>query len=111
MKNDFKKLYVQKNMWKNHNINAIYWAFYCINDNQKVNVKVSQTMRCILCYNNLVLESSLKLKPKKVYLYNKANGIIFLKKHVFSNHLKIAKKNWNRGEQSIKIKKIGKKTC
>jgi hypothetical protein len=33
-------------MWKNHNRNAICWAFYCINDNQKVDVKDSQTMRC-----------------------------------------------------------------
>lgn len=90
MKNNFKKLNVQINKWKNHNRNAICWAFYCINDNQKVDVKVSQTMRCILCYNNLVLNVIYKLKQGKVYLYNTTNGIIALKKHVLSNHLNIA---------------------
>jgi hypothetical protein len=39
MKYNFKNNHVQRNKWKNHNRNEIYWAFYCINDKNEVDVK------------------------------------------------------------------------
>jgi hypothetical protein len=38
MKENFKKLHVQINKWKGHNRNATCWAFYCVNDNKKIDV-------------------------------------------------------------------------
>lgn len=38
MKENFKKLHVQINKWKVHNRNATCWAFYCVNNNKKIDV-------------------------------------------------------------------------
>jgi hypothetical protein len=87
MKNDLKNLHAQRNNWKNHNRNAISWAFYCINNNKELIVKVPQTMRCIFCYNSLVLKFNIKIQTRKgLILYNTSNGIIALKNmrfHIF----------------------------
>jgi hypothetical protein len=49
-------------------------------------------MRCIFCYVNLFLISNVKTEARKgLILYNSANGIIALKKHVYANHGRIAK--------------------
>jgi hypothetical protein len=85
MKYNLKKLHAQRNKWKNHNINAISWAFYCINKNKELIVKIPQIMICTLCYNNPVLKSNIKIQTRKdLILYNTSNGIIVLKKHVLS---------------------------
>jgi len=85
-------LHLQRNKWKGHNRNATCWAFYYVNDNKKMDVKFLQTMRCIICYTSLVLMSNLKIQARKgLILYNRANGIIFKKKHVFLDQLKITK--------------------
>jgi len=92
MKENFKKLYLQRNKWKGHNRNATCWTFYCLNNNKEVDVKFPQTMKCILCYTSLVLVSNLKTQARKgLILYNISNGITTLRKHVLSYHLKIAK--------------------
>ncbi len=83
MKENFKKLLVQKNKWKGHNRNATCWASYCVIDNKKVDVKFPQTMRCIICYTSLMLVSNLKTPTRKGFiLYNTSNGITTLRNNV-----------------------------
>jgi hypothetical protein len=53
--NNLKKLHAQKTFWKGNSINALCWAFYCVNNNKEVNAIDPQTMRCILCQNNPIL--------------------------------------------------------
>jgi len=49
-------------------------------------------MQCILCYISLVLITNAKTQARKgLILYNNANGITTLKKHVYANHCMIAK--------------------
>ncbi len=57
-----------------------------------MDVKCSQLMRCILCYVSLFLISNAKTQARKgLILYNSANVIIALKKHVYANHGMITK--------------------
>jgi hypothetical protein len=57
-----------------------------------MDVKCSQFMRCILCYVGLVLIANAKTQVRKhLILYNSANEIIALKKHVYVNRCMIAK--------------------
>ncbi len=57
-----------------------------------MDVKCSQLMQCIICYDSLFLISNAKTQARKsLILYNSANGIIALKKHVYANHYMIAK--------------------
>jgi hypothetical protein len=44
-------------------------AFYNVNDNKKVNRIVLQTMRCILCHNNPILNLNPKTQVGKDYSY------------------------------------------
>jgi hypothetical protein len=55
MKNNFKKLHAQRSFWGANNINELCWAFYCVNDNKEVNITTPQTMHCIICHNNSLL--------------------------------------------------------
>jgi hypothetical protein len=49
-------------------------------------------MRCIFCYVSIVLITNAKTQARKgLILYNNANGITTLKKHVYANHCMIAK--------------------
>jgi capsule polysaccharide export protein KpsE/RkpR len=48
-------------------------------------------MRCIVCYVNPILITNAKKARKDLILYNNANGIIALKKHVYVDHCMIAK--------------------
>jgi len=90
MKDTLKKLHVQRNKWKGHNRNSICWAFYCVNDNKRIDVIFFQTMIFIICYTSLMLVSNIKTQAKKgLILYNTSNGIIGFK-NVLSDHLKIA---------------------
>jgi len=52
-----------------------------------VNIIVLQTMRCILCHNNPILNLNPKTQARKgLFIYNTTNGITTLRKHVNSNH-------------------------
>jgi hypothetical protein len=74
--NNLKKLHVQKTFWRGNNINALCWKFYCVNDNKEVNVIAFQTMHCILCHNNPILNVNPKIQAKKILIiYNRFNGI------------------------------------
>jgi len=43
-----KKNHVQRKMWRDHNINALCWYFYYVNDGKDVEGKSLQIMKCIL---------------------------------------------------------------
>jgi hypothetical protein len=55
-----------------------------------VNVIVPQTMRCIFCHNNPILNINPKTQAgKKLIIYNTTNDITALRKHVNLNHFTI----------------------
>ncbi len=67
-------------------------GFFFMNDNKDVDVKCPQTMKCIFCYNSLVLFCNLETQAKKgLIIYNKTNGITTMKKHVNADEIIIAK--------------------
>ncbi len=61
----FKKLHAQRAFWRGNNINALCQAFYRVNDNKKTNLIAPQTMYCILCHNNPILNIYPKMQDKK----------------------------------------------
>jgi hypothetical protein len=74
--NKLMKLHAQNVFWRGNNKNALCWAFYCVNDNKEVNVIASQTMCCILCQNNQILNVNPKIQVRKGLIrYNRYNGI------------------------------------
>jgi hypothetical protein len=68
MEENFQTFHVQRKIWKKHNTNAIYWAFYCVNDDQKIDCKNPTIMKCLVCYNSFMhaLNPNTK-KEKKTY--------------------------------------------
>ncbi len=85
-------MYLQRRKWKHDNTNALCWSFYCENDNKPLDVKCFQLMRCIFCYVSPILITNAKTQTRKgLILYNNANGIITLKKHVYVDHCMITK--------------------
>ncbi len=74
--NNFKKLHAKIIFWKGNNKNALCWTFYCVNDNKEVNVIAFQTMCCILCHNNPILNVNPKIQARKgLIIYNGTNDI------------------------------------
>jgi hypothetical protein len=93
MKKNLQKLHVQRKIWRGHNKNSLCWAFYCVNDGEKVEVASHQVMRCILCYDTVINIFNPRTKERKrLITYYKTYGIITLKKHVDADHFIIAKK-------------------
>ncbi len=112
MKENIRKLQVERTMWKSNSINLLRRVFLCVNDNKDVDVKCQQTMRCILCYNSPILFCNLKTQVRKsLIIYNTTNGITTLKKHVNTNDSIIAKmfeeeiNNLMRGEVEKQLAK------
>jgi hypothetical protein len=82
------KLLNQRKEWRGHNINALCWSFYCVNDNKKIDNKCHQLMRCFFCYPKLIETCNKKTKSRKGLIsYYKTNGITCLKNHVDVNHV------------------------
>jgi hypothetical protein len=69
LKDNVNKLHVQRSFWRVNSRIALCWAFYYVNDNKDVNVRTSQTTCCIICHNNLVLNSNPKLQARKETKY------------------------------------------
>jgi hypothetical protein len=87
MKENFKKLNAQKSFQRRNNKNLLCWAFYYVNDNKEVNVTTLQTMHCILCHNNLILNlNKINQTRKGLIIYNTIIGITALKRHVNLDH-------------------------
>jgi hypothetical protein len=98
MKDYVNKLHAQRSFCRKNSKTALCRAFYCVNDNKKVNIIILQIMHCILCHNNPILNLNPKPQTRKgLFIYKKTNGIIALRKHVNLNHhnvfLKIEKMN------------------
>jgi len=69
-----------------------------------VDVNYFQLMRDIFCYASPILISNAKTQARKgLLLYNSANGIIALKKHVYADHYRIAKIFEEKNKQFVKI--------
>jgi hypothetical protein len=67
--------------------------FYCVNDNQEVNVEKTQIMCCIFCYNGLFKVSNSRTKTRKwKFSYCKIDEIPTSKKHVDMDHAIVAKR-------------------
>ncbi len=87
MKFVLKKLHIQIKKWIHDNINALCWPFCYVNNNKLGDLKCSQLMRCIFYYASPILITNAKIEARKgLILYNNANGIILLKKHVYGDH-------------------------
>ncbi len=92
MKANFKKFHAQRSFWKGNNRNALCWAFYCVNDNNELNVSTPQTMCYILCHSNPILNLNPKTQAKKgLIIYDTTNGIATLRKHVNTNRSNVLK--------------------
>jgi len=73
MTTNIKKLHAQRVFWKLHNI-ILCWDFYCVNDNQDIDVEHAQIMYCIFCYNDLFNAFNKKTQARKGLLsYYKTN--------------------------------------
>jgi hypothetical protein len=48
-KKNLKKLHVQRILWRGNSKTSLCWAFYCVNDNKKVNATTHQTMLVLRC--------------------------------------------------------------
>ncbi len=80
IKENLKKLHAQRLFWKLNSINALCWAFLCVNDKNKVDLIALQIMFWIFCYNSLVLSLNPKIQAKRrPIIYNTTNGITTLK--------------------------------
>jgi hypothetical protein len=70
----------------------LFWSFYCVDDNAKIDLENTQIMCCILCYQEPIIGINSKIqKRKELISYYKTNEITFLKKHVDVKHIVIAK--------------------
>jgi hypothetical protein len=88
MKENERKLHEQILFWEPNNRNALFWAFYCINDNKEIDLIGSQIMRVL--FVTIVMNLNPKTQAMKVLIINKTtNGIITLRKHVNSYHCNI----------------------
>ncbi len=88
LKETLKYCTFKEKNWKGHDRNAICWAFYCVNDDKKIDPRNLQVMRCLLCYNNLVHARNPNIKKRKgLITYYKTYVITTLKKHVDSDHV------------------------
>jgi hypothetical protein len=52
MEENLQTFHVQRKIWRKHNRNAIYWAFYCVNDDKKIDPENPSIMKCLVCYNS-----------------------------------------------------------
>jgi len=82
------------------------WIFYCVNDNVKIDLENTQIMRCIICYQELIIGINLRTQARKgLIFYYKTNGIMYLEKHVDAKHIGIAKMFEEKVNSLLKGKK------
>jgi hypothetical protein len=63
MKENIRKLQVQRTMWKSHNINSLCWVFLCVNDNKDVDVNAHKPWDVF--FVTIVQFCFVTLKPKQ----------------------------------------------
>jgi hypothetical protein len=77
---DFATVANSKKKWCPHNINALCWSFYCVNDNSKVNLDVPQMKRYLFCHSQPIVSMNSRKKLKKgLITYYKTSGICLQK--------------------------------
>jgi hypothetical protein len=63
----------------NHMVELLYWSFYCVDENVKVDLINTQIMCCILYYKKLVIGINPRTQARKGLIsHYKTNGITFL---------------------------------
>ncbi len=76
MKINLRKLQAQRKSQKPHGRLSLCWNFYLVNGNAKVNLKNTQIMCCIICYQEPIIRINLKIQAKKgLIFYYKTNQI------------------------------------
>ncbi len=65
MQNNIKKLCVQRKAQKPHGITSLCWFYYCVNDNENVDLENPQIMCCIFCHDNLVNATNTRTQFRK----------------------------------------------
>jgi hypothetical protein len=72
---NIKPLHVQRTIFGSCIVEMFYGRFFNVKDNKNVDVKHHQTMKCILCYNNIIFICNLKTQARKdLILSNTING-------------------------------------
>jgi len=66
IKKTWQNWHLQRRIWRHDNINALCWSFYCVNDNEWMDVKCFQLMRCIFCYTSSLLITNAETQAKKI---------------------------------------------
>ncbi len=72
------------------------WAFLKVNNNQPMDLKHKQIMKCIICHNDSIDSKILAMHTtcKKGFIpYHKFNDITIVKKHINVDHFALVK-NW-----------------
>ncbi len=76
MQINLKKLQAQRKSQKPHGRLSLCWNFYRVNDNAKVDLKNTQIMCYIICYQEPIIRINLKIQAKKgLIFYYKTNRI------------------------------------
>ncbi len=75
--------------WKLHQRTSPTWAFFKVNDNQQIDLKQSEVLRCIVCHKETSSPNILALCTrchKVLIAYSKCNRISVMAKHVEQDH-------------------------
>jgi hypothetical protein len=65
MKENLTKLHAQRLFWKPNSINALWWVFYYVNNNNGIDVIAPHVMRYIFYYNSPIFNLNPKFKQEK----------------------------------------------
>lgn len=82
--------------WKPHQRTSPTWVFFTLNNNQQVDLKQSQIMRCIVCHRETTGPEIVALCTRCCIVYNRSNGILTMMKHVEQDHASLFR--WFREE-------------
>jgi hypothetical protein len=66
---------MKENILKVHVQRILYVGFFCVNDNNDVDMKCPQTMRCIICYDNPIYFVTYNLKKQIVYVKDEGSNL------------------------------------
>jgi len=76
-KKNFKQLHVERKIWRPHNQKLLFWSFYYMIDNAKVDNQAPQPMKCHVCYPNLLIVVNSRIFLRKgIISYFKTYGRI-----------------------------------
>jgi hypothetical protein len=76
---------------------------FCVNDNLEVDFENNQMMRCILCYQNLVIRINPRIQVRKGLIFYYKTNEFFYKKNVYVEHILIAKRFEKERNNVLKV--------